>query len=65
MLKFYGSPEGQAIVAVESDMTNDLARMGLESVREAQQSIYRNFCPSHPEVCVNDVGRHPILPPKS
>jgi hypothetical protein len=64
-LKFYTSPEGQTFVAAQEGMTDELAQIGHASSVYAQRSISRNFCPSHPEVCVNDLGRHPATAPKS
>jgi hypothetical protein len=66
MLEFYRSPEGQAIATAEMGMSDEFAQIGHASSVYAQKSISQHFCPSHPEVCVNDLGRHPPLaPPKS
>lgn len=64
-LKFYQSPDGQAIVAAESQWSDEMAQIGLASMAHAQKVISESFCPSHPEICANAVGRHPPSSPKS
>jgi hypothetical protein len=64
-LKFYNSPQGKRTVAALEDSTDQLAQMGHASAVQVQKSISKTFCPAHPEVCVNDLGRHPATTPRS
>jgi hypothetical protein len=64
-LKFYKSADGQAITAAESQWSDEMAQIGLATQATARRVISESFCPSHPDVCVNDLGRRASLPPKS
>ena len=64
-LKFYTSPEGQTLAAAQESMTDELAQIGHASSIYVQKRIAQTFCPSHSEICVNDVGQKGAQPPKS
>jgi hypothetical protein len=65
MLRFYRSPDGQAIAAAQSQLSDEMAQIGLAAQATAQRIISESFCPSHPEICVNAVGQHQRSSPKS
>jgi hypothetical protein len=64
-LEFYQTPDGQAIAEAESQLSDEMAQIAFAAQASSQRIISESFCPSHPDICVNDVGRHPPTRPKS
>ena len=65
ILTFFRSSEGQAMMSLEINMTDELAQIGNASSAYARQSISRTFCAAHPDICVSEFGQRGSSPPKS
>jgi hypothetical protein len=50
-IAFVQSPQGEAIIAVENGMANDLARIGHEFSQNVNASIYQSFCSQEKDAC--------------
>jgi hypothetical protein len=50
-LAFARSPQGQAIMATENAMTEDLAQIGHDFSKRANDDVYRAFCSQEPTAC--------------
>lgn len=52
LVRFYESPDGQAIIDSQDGMTDELSQIGYASALGAHADILRRFCPSHPQTCL-------------
>ena len=50
-IAFAQSPAGQAIMAAEEAMTEELARIGLDFSKSANDGVYRSFCSQEAAAC--------------
>ena len=54
-IRFAKSSDGEAFTRATDSATDDLAQLGHSMMVDARQSINRNFCASHPSICVPSV----------
>jgi len=52
-IRFYESPDGQAIVRATDQMSDDVGRIGHAMAASARQEISQHFCPTHAQICVS------------
>ncbi|MBV9842483.1 MAG: DUF2059 domain-containing protein [Sphingomonadaceae bacterium] len=56
-LDFASSPQGQAILTVENDMNDDLARIGHQFSQNINDEVHQSFCAQEPAACPRLSGR--------